>query len=250
MEPFTIILLAIITFFASFYSVIVGGGPLLTVPIMVSLGIPAASSVAIARLYSLGVAGSSLFELNRKGKVNWRTGLPLAAVSVFAAFAGASMVVNMNEVVLRQIIAVIIISVLAIMLLKRKIGTENVVKNPGFLRKSVGLMLTFFGIFISNLAGGGGGTFLSYILIFLFGETFIESMGTRKVVTIASLITATAFFMVSGFVIYEIAIPLLITGTLGGWVGAKYAIKKGDKWVRVFFIVISFILAINMLVSI
>ncbi|MCK4531646.1 MAG: sulfite exporter TauE/SafE family protein, partial [Candidatus Aenigmarchaeota archaeon] len=57
-----------------------------------------------------------------------------------------------------------------------------------------------------------------------------------------------AFFILSGVIIYEIAVPLLITGALGGWAGAKYAMKKGDKWERVFFIVIAFILALNMLV--
>lgn len=89
---------------------------------------------------------------------------------------------------------------------------------------------------------------LSYVLIFLFGQTFLQSMGTRKIVTMTGIIFSAAFFILSGVIIYEIAVPLLITGALGGWAGAKYAMKKGDKWVRVFFIVIAFILALNMLV--
>ncbi|MEE9323558.1 MAG: sulfite exporter TauE/SafE family protein [Candidatus Aenigmarchaeota archaeon] len=247
MEPLTILLLAILNFFLAFYSVIVGGGGLIMVPLLIALGVPAPNAVAATRFYNIGVGGTSLFEFNRGGKVNWRIGLPLASVAVIASLLGAYMVLSINEVILKTMIAVLIMIVLAVMILNKKIGVESRLQTTS-MKKSLGCVLTFFIIIVGTMVGGGGGIMLSYVLIFLFGQTFLQSMGTRKIVTVTGIIFSAAFFVISGVIIYEIAVPLLITGALGGWAGAKYAMKKGDKWAGAFFIVIAFILALNMLV--
>jgi uncharacterized membrane protein YfcA len=249
MDPLVILFLAILNFFLSFYSVIVGGGGLVMVPLLISLGVPVPNSVAITRFYNIGTGGTSLFEFNRGGKVNWRIGLPLAGVAVIASLLGAYMVLSINEAILKTMIAVLIMIVLAVMILNKKIGVESRSQATS-VKKSFGFVLTFFIIIVGTMVGGGGGIMLSYVLIFLFGQTFLQSMGTRKIVTMTGIIFSAAFFIISGVIIYELAVPLLITGALGGWAGAKYAMKKGDKWMRVFFIVIATILALNMLVHI
>ena len=134
------------------------------------------------------------------------------------------------------------IFVLGIMVFNRKIGTKT--GNPGKLKMSIGYALTFLVIFVSTLIGGGSGTMTSYILIFFFGETFIQSMGTRKILAMSGLIFSSIFFIFAGLVLFEIAIPLLITGALGGYMGARFAMKRGEKWVRIFFIAIAFIMAL------
>lgn len=249
MDPLTIFSLAILNFFLSFFSVIVGGGSLVMVPLLISLGVPAPNSVAVAKFYNMGTGGASLFEFNKKGKVNWRIGLPLASVALVASLTGAYMVLSMNESLLKMIIAFVIMSVLAAIILNKKIGTENR-KPPSSNKKILGLIMTFFIIFVATLAGGGGGIMITYVLLFIFGQTFLESMGTRKVVTVTGVFVSAVFFMISGAVIYEIGLPLLVTGALGGWAGSKYAMKKGDKWVRIFFIVVGFALALNILLQI
>jgi uncharacterized membrane protein YfcA len=246
MDPFTILLLAILNFFLSFFSVIVGGGSLVMVPLLISLGIPAPGSVAIAKFYNMGTGGTSLFEFNKGGKVNWGIGLPLAGVAVVSSLIGAYTVLSINEFILKIIIAFVIMAVLIAIVLNKKIGIESR-KLPSPNKTILGLILTFFIIFLATLAGGGGGIMITYVLLFIFGQTFLESMGTRKVVTVTGIFVSAVFFMISGAVIYEIGLPLLLTGALGGWAGSKYAMKKGDRWVRIFFIVVGFILALNIL---
>lgn len=249
LDPFTILLLSVLNFFLSFFSVIVGGGSLVMVPLLISVfGIPAPNAVAIARFYNVGTGGASLFEFNREGKVNWRIGLSLAVCGILGSLIGSYAVLSINEFILKRVIAVLILFVLFLVLTNKKLGTVEI-KKCGMIKKSVGCLLTFFAIMITTIVGGGGGIFLTYILIFLFGQTFIQSMGTRKVVTIAGLISSTIIFALAGMIIYEIAIPLLIAGALGGIAGTKFAINKGNKWVRIFFIIIVTVMAINMLIQ-
>jgi uncharacterized membrane protein YfcA len=197
----------------------------------------------------MGTGGTSLFEFNKGGKVNWKIGLPLAGVAVVASLIGAYTVLSINESLLKIIIAFVIMAVLAAIVLNKKIGIESR-KPPSHNKTILGFVLTFFIIFVATLAGGGGGIMITYVLLFIFGQTFLQSMGTRKVVTVTAVYFSAIFFMLSGAVIYEIGLPLLLTGALGGWAGSKYAMKKGDKWVRIFFIVVGFILAINILLQI
>ncbi|MCK5022632.1 MAG: sulfite exporter TauE/SafE family protein [Candidatus Aenigmarchaeota archaeon] len=249
MDPSIILMLAILNFFLSFYSVIVGGGALVMVPLLVSVfGVPAQSAVAISRFYNVGTGGASLFEFTRGGKVNWRVGSSLAGCAIGGSLVGSFMVLSIDEFILKRMIAILIVAVLVIMLTNRKLGTIEV-KKCGYVKNVTGCVMVFFAIMISTMVGGGGGIFISYILILLFGQTFIQSMGTRKVVTIAGLISSTIFFMIAGIIIYEIAIPLLITGAIGGWAGSKFAMKRGDKWIRIFFIVVVFGMAINMFIQ-
>ena len=249
MDVLTIIFLAALNFFLSFYSVIVGGGSLVMVPLLISLGVPAPNSVAIARFYNLGTGFSSLFEFNRGGKVNWKIGLPLATAAVFSSLFASYLVLSIDEGFLKTMIALLILFVLAIMILKKDVGVK-VRKERGLAFKFLGFILTFLSIFVFTFVGGGSGIAMSYILIFLFGQTFLESMGTRKIVTLTALIFSAGFFIFAGAVRYEIAFPLLVTGALGGWAGAKYAMRKGDKWVRVFFIAVTLVITINMLLQV
>lgn len=245
MEPTIIFSLAVLNFFLSFLSVIVGGGGLIMVPLLIILGVPPTNAVAITRFYNIGTGGASLFEFNRGGKVNWKIGLPLAVVAVFASIIGANFVLNINESLLKIAIGLIITFILFIMVLNKRIGVDIRQKST-VNKRMLGFILTLFIVIISTMSGGGAGMLMTYVLIFLFGQTFLESMGTRKIITFTALAFSTAFFVLAGVIIYEIAIPLLITGALGGFAGARYAMKKGDRWVRILFMVIAFIMALTL----
>ena len=41
-------------------------------------------------------------------------------------------------------------------------------------------------------------------------------------------------FVIKGKIIWSIAIPMAVSNGLGGWLGAKLAINKGNKFIRIF----------------
>jgi uncharacterized membrane protein YfcA len=44
--------------------------------------------------------------------------------------------------------------------------------------------------------------------------------------------------MLKGKIIWAIAIPMACCNAFGGWLGAKLAINKGNKFIRIFFLVV------------
>lgn len=248
MDPYLIVFLAVINFFTAFFGVITGGANLIITPLLISLGVPAPSAVAATRVGNLGTGTVSIFEFHKGGKVIWIVGLPLVVVSLIAAFIGSSFVLTINEVLLQRLIGVLILGILFFMILNKKFGLEERGKSTGRLPKYLGFILYFFAILVGSIVGGGLGVMGSYILIFFFGLTFLQSSGTRKIVSMTAIITGSVVFIVAGVVPYDIVIPLLISGTLGGWLGTKYAIKKGEGWARLLFFIVILALGLKMLI--
>ena len=104
--------------------------------------------------------------------------------------------------------------------------------------------------FLAGIQGGmigGQGTLSNYILIFVFGKTFLEAAGTRKIASLAAIIVALTIFLYHHLVNFEFGIVLLLGRSLGAFMGAAYGIKKGDEWVRKIFIIVVIIMATKLM---
>jgi len=64
---------------------------------------------------------------------------------------------------------------------------------------------------------------------------------------LAANILATALFMFGGHVYYPLAVPMILANALGGWFGARFYLKKGDKKVKIFFFAVVALLGVKTL---
>jgi uncharacterized membrane protein YfcA len=44
--------------------------------------------------------------------------------------------------------------------------------------------------------------------------------------------------MLKGTIMWSIAIPMAICNAIGGYLGSKMAISKGNKFIRIFFLIV------------
>ena len=247
MDPFLILAVAVINFFVAFIAASVGGSGLVITPVLLSLGVPAPSAVAAKRFSNIGLTSISLLKFHREGKVIWRIGVPMIAVSVAAAYIAANIVLTMDEVALSRVIGAVIIGTILFMLINKKFGLEERARNMKKRNKALGGVFFFAAVFVSHISGGGGGIFTSHVLIFFFGMTFLQAAGTRKISGVVSTSVAVLVYILAGVIPFDIAIPLLVAGTAGGWFGSHYAIRKGDAWVRRLFMIVISILGIKLI---
>lgn len=92
--------------------------------------------------------------------------------------------------------------------------------------------------FYDGFVGPGTGSFLVLAFITLLGFDFLKSSAHAKIVNLATNFGSILFFAGSGRIIFSIAIPMAVCNALGGTLGARLAIVKGNKFIRVFFLVI------------
>lgn len=241
-----LLIIFLVGLFASFFSTIVGGGALLKTPILIFLGLPAQTAVATDRISSLGFS-SGLYKFMKEGKVNIKLGLSLLIFSMIGAFFGANLLLQMQENILRRIIAIITILILMLIIFKKNIGTKKIKTKITPIKRVFGHISIFFLGMYNAFFGGGAATFYSYVLILVFGQTFLESAGTRKILTLASAFIASIVYIISGIVNYAFFVTLFTATIIGSYLGSAYAIKKGEKWVRSLFIIIVLLMAVRLL---
>ena len=64
---------------------------------------------------------------------------------------------------------------------------------------------------------------------------FLQASATAKLVNLATNFGSICLFLVTGKIIWAIAIPMAIFNGLGGYIGAKFAINKGNQFIRYIF---------------
>jgi len=97
-----------------------------------------------------------------------------------------------------------------------------------------GLILGFYDGFI----GPGTGSFLVLVFISLLGCDFMNASANAKAVNLATNLASILYFSTSGHIIYQLALPMAACNMLGGLLGSKLALLRGNTFIRVFFLLI------------
>lgn len=86
----------------------------------------------------------------------------------------------------------------------------------------------------------GPGTGTIYIALFtgLTGMEMVTASGSAKIANLSSNLAALVSMMLSGDVCFPLAIPAMVFSIAGGYLGAKFAIKRGAKAVRVVMLLV------------
>ncbi|MCZ6675965.1 MAG: sulfite exporter TauE/SafE family protein [Candidatus Poribacteria bacterium] len=104
-------LILVVGAFAGFLNVVAGGGSLLTLPFLIFLGLPAVMANGTNRIAIFIQNASGITGFRRKGVSDFRYGALLAAPAVVGALIGASIAIDMNEVLFKWVLAGIMVGV-------------------------------------------------------------------------------------------------------------------------------------------
>ena len=241
-----IIIVFITGLFGGFMGSQAGGGGILTLPVLLFLGLPAPVAIATNRVGSLFLTISGGFQYVKSGKIKIKYVLPFVAFAVAGALIGANIVLQIDEIFLKRIIAFILIAVIVLALYEKNLGLHDHVMRTSKNGKIELAVLIFVISIYAGSIGVASGTILALLFV-LFGQSFTQGMGYSLAVGFTTCLAATIFFMISGVVVYELAIPLALGFASGAWMGARYAIHKGNKWVKYLFIVIATVFTMKIL---
>ena len=240
METYIIILLCIAAFFAGFVDAIVGGGGLIQTPVTLILLPNLAVSSIIGSLKIPAFSGTS-FAANqylKKVDMNWKLLSIMAIVAFASAFLGSNLLTKVHNDFMKPILLVVLILIAIYTFTKKDFGIhqakEHTVKRQLLLAVSISICIGFYDGFI----GPGTGSFLVLGFVSVLGFDFLHASANAKMVNLATNFGSICLFVLKGKIIWAIALPMAICNAVGGWAGAKLAIKKGNGFIRVFFLII------------
>lgn len=169
---------------------------------------------------------------------------PVLVASIIAAFCasllGAYSVSLINNATIKPIILCVLIGVALYTYFNKSFGIQ---KNKNLSRQRQVLMAATFGLvigFYDGLIGPGTGSFLILVFIAVLGFDFVGASAHAKIVNIATNLAALIYFTSTGHVLFQYAIPMAVFNVIGSYFGAKLALLKGNKFIRIFFLIVVF----------
>jgi uncharacterized protein len=235
-----LLLLCGLSMAAGFVDAVVGGGGLIQLPALLILlpGVPFPTLLGTNKLASLCGTSIAVQRYARHVKIDWHTVGPAALAAFLFAFLGSRVVSLLNPALLRPLVLALLVIVAAYVFFVKEMGLihkpKHAPRKARLLGIAVGAVLGFYDGFF----GPGTGSFLIFAFVGLFGFDFLAASASAKTLNWATNVASFIYFSATGQILFRIGLAMAVCNIVGATLGARLAISKGSRFVRVFFLVI------------
>jgi len=231
---------------AGFLNVLAGGGSLLTLPLLIFFGLPAATANGTNRVAIFCQNIFAISGFKRQGVFPIRLALLCTPPALIGSYIGANLAINVDEMLFRRLLALIMVVVLVFMVLDpmKRFRVQAMPMTPA---RVVVLIVSFFGV---GLYGGfvqAGVGFLIITALLIHGLDLVRINAVKVLVIFAFTAVALGVFVLHGQVDYVLGLALAVGNSLGGWIATHFAVKKGHDWIKRFVVVTVLIFALRLL---
>jgi uncharacterized membrane protein YfcA len=223
---------------------ITGGNSLINVPIMIMVGMTPRQAVATNMFAVTFMTISATARFARARILKWNLLLPLGIITAITSALGALIAVKLPETVVKLVVGISMGALVVFIAVYRKAEPPA----PSRARRMTGYVVsTLLGIY-GGFFSGGYTTLMTVLCTVCFSLTMMESVAVTKPVNLISCAAASVVFFMGGIIDLRIGLPLAAANLVGGWVGAHAALKGGDKFVRLLFLLTVGALAVKLVV--
>jgi uncharacterized protein len=247
MNLFHIILLLVTGLVAGFINTVAGGGSSITLPVMIFLGLPSNVANGTNRIAILlqSIAGVGTFSRNRV--MAFTEGGRLALPSAAGALAGALIAVRLDEQVMKWVVIGVMVMVLLLVIFKPEVWLRDHTAIARAKNRFLQLLI-FFGIgFYGGFIQVGVGFLLLAGLVLGYGFDLVKGNALKVLIVMVYTIIALIVFIVSSKVNLMFGLILGAGSMIGAWLGAKFTIKGGARYVRYFLIIVLMLMILKLL---
>ncbi|OHT44184.1 MULTISPECIES: sulfite exporter TauE/SafE family protein [Flavobacterium] len=240
MDTYIIILLCLAAFAAGFIDAIVGGGGLIQTPMGLILlpNLPVSTVIGTLKLPAFTGTSFAAFQYLKKVVIQWRLLIIMMCLAVPSAFLGSTLLTYVSNDFMKPLLLVVLSLLLIYTYAKKNFGQHEAKDHSAGIQILYAVAISIIVGFYDGFIGPGTGSFFVVAFIALLGFDFLHASANAKMVNLATNFGSICLFMIKGKIIWTIAIPMAISNGLGGWLGAKLAINKGNGFIRVFFLVV------------
>jgi uncharacterized membrane protein YfcA len=230
---------------AGFVDAIAGGGGLISVPALLSVGLPPIAAFATNKVQSVVGTAMAVGTYWRRGFISLPRLLPAIAATLAGSYLGAHAVKSIDVAVLNFAVPIALILIAGYFMFAPRLTDADRHARLDFAR-FVPLMGFTVG-FYDGIFGPGTGSFMTMGFVTLFGLGLTRAVGNTKALNLMSNLGALALFIPAGDVVWPAAIAMAIGQIIGGYVGALTGIRFGARLIRPLVVVVSVILALRLL---
>ncbi|MFZ8997322.1 MAG: sulfite exporter TauE/SafE family protein [Ilumatobacteraceae bacterium] len=235
------LLLVVGGFFAGGINAVAGGGSTLTVPLLVLAGVPgnaANGSNRIGILTSTVAAAASFARLGVEGFAHTaRIILPVVAGSL----VGSTAISRLSNDAFETLFGFLMLPLIVLSIFKPKARTDRAAW-PYWLT-----FVVFFGIGIYGGAVQAGVGLVLLAALTRAGFDLVTANHIKVLVNVVVTAVALPVFIANGQIRWIPAVILAGGFTAGGWFGARFAVRGGERYIRAAMVIATLILAGSLL---
>lgn len=227
-------------FAAGFIDAIVGGGGLIQTPAtLVLLGsFPVVNAISTTKIPSFSGTLLAAYQYMKKVQVNWRITVVMCVLAFFASFAGSELLTLVSNDFMKPVLFIVLLGVAIYTLIKKDFGQQQASEIKEEKEMIYAVMISTIIGFYDGFIGPGTGSFLILAMIYFLGFDFLHASAHAKLVNLATNIGSIMLFTFKGKIIWMAAMPMAVSNAIGGLLGARLAISKGNRMIRIFFMMI------------
>lgn len=233
-----LLLLCLAAFCAGFVDAIVGGGGLIQLPaaLVILPQFPVASVIGSLKIPSFSGTVFAVWQYIRRVSIDWLLLSIVCVVAFFASYSGSLLLTHVNNGFMKPVILIVLTAVAIYTFAKKDFGQKG--GHDLSLRQQIvsGVGISLIIGFYDGFIGPGAGSFFILAFIALLHFDFLHASAHAKMANLATNLGSVTLFLTKGKIIWLVALPMAVANALGGFMGAKLAIAKGNRFIRIFFL--------------
>jgi uncharacterized membrane protein YfcA len=232
MELYQALILIIAGMFAGFINTVAGGGSLITLPVMIFMGLPPAVANGSNRIALVVQNIFATAGFRSKGISAWPYSLYLSISALAGAIIGAQISVEISGVVFNRILSVVMLLVIVFTVFNPMKKNTFQMERLDPKHQKIGIITFFFiGIYGGFIQAGVG--FIVIAALSVINHMNLVKINSAKVfIILIYTISAIVIFAINGKINWLWGLVLAIGNSTGGWIGSRWQVDKGEKWIK------------------
>lgn len=234
---------------AGWIDAVVGGGGLIQLPALL-IGLPdstpPAAILGTNKISSVWGTLTSSILYAIKVKPDWRSVGWLVVGSSTGSALGAQAARFLPREIFTPIVLVALVVVGLYTWRRPELGLLTQRKHVGHRHYlstlAIGLAVGAY----DGILGPGTGTFFVILLVGVLGWGFLDASAQAKIANLVTNLSAIAVFAAHGTILWQLGLMMGAANLVGGFVGARTAIRKGNDFVRKVFLVVVALLIVRL----
>jgi len=231
MTWFEIFLLAFGGFAAGIINTMAGGGSTITVPLLVFAGVPGTHANGSNRVGILPACIAAIVSFRRLGVSDFRDSIIIFFPVAVGSLIGSLAINQLADDQFERLFGLLIVPIVILTLVS---PTPREGKAPWGRAKIIAVFY-FVGFYGGAVQAGVG--LLMILALARSGYNLIRANGIKVILNAFITLIAFPVFIFSGKISWGPALVLASGLTIGGWIGAKWTVKGGERVVRLVMVV-------------
>jgi len=246
-EPTVLLVLALVAFVAGFIDAVAGGGGMLTVPALLSLGLPPHIALGTNKLAATFASSTAAYTYYKKRLFKPRYWGRAFITTLVGATLGTLFVDWISTQWLEKALPLIILAAAVYSIWHKTPKNSSNEMPPACTKfhKKQYLQGSILG-FYDGVAGPGTGAFWTVSTMALYRLNILMASGVAKAMNFTSNFTSLITFAILGHIDWVLGLTMGVCLMAGAYVGAHSAIRFGAGFIRPIFVTVVSILAVKL----